>query len=119
MDCCELTRNELDTMVLEQIMAGIDGAGHDEESKTFCPLHKGYNHGASGRVDKIEIRSQNDCILLLCTMYSQPIDEARKLQNLPFFTLWTRLLRGNNNSFMLACCRVSPPQFLLSSLPFT
>ncbi len=35
------------------------GTGHYEGSKTFRALYRGYNHWASGRVDKIEVNTQN------------------------------------------------------------
>lgn len=35
------------------------GAGHEGESKTFRALYRGYNHWASGRVDKIEANTQH------------------------------------------------------------
>jgi hypothetical protein len=36
-----------------------DGVGHDGETKTFRALYRGYNHWASGRVEKIEVNTQN------------------------------------------------------------
>ena len=36
-----------------------EGVGHDSDSKTFRALYRGYNHWASGRVDKIEVNYQN------------------------------------------------------------
>ena len=38
--------------------AGHDGAD-DDGNKTFRTLYRGYNHWASGRVDKIEVNAQN------------------------------------------------------------
>ena len=35
------------------------GVGQEQESKTFRALYRGYNHWASGRVDKIEVNTQN------------------------------------------------------------
>ena len=35
------------------------GVGQERESKTFRALYRGYNHWASGRVDKIEVNTQN------------------------------------------------------------
>ena len=36
-----------------------EGVGHDGDSKTFRALYRGYNHWASGRVEKIEVNTQN------------------------------------------------------------
>lgn len=36
-----------------------NGAGRDGDSKTFRALYRGYIHWASGRVDKIEVNTQN------------------------------------------------------------
>ena len=35
------------------------GVGNEGESKTFRALYRGYNHWASGRVDKIEVNTHN------------------------------------------------------------
>ena len=35
-----------------------EGVGHGSDSKTFRALYRGYNHWASGRVDKIEVNYQ-------------------------------------------------------------
>ena len=35
------------------------GVGQEQESKTFRALYRGYNHWASGRVDEIEVNTQN------------------------------------------------------------
>lgn len=45
------------------------GVGQERESKTFRALYRGYNHWASGRVDKIEVNTQNlDYCFVLCVV---------------------------------------------------
>ena len=53
------------------------GAGHagDRGSKT---LYRGYNHWASGRIEKIEVKHSKS-ILLFCTLLNYSIYETRTL----------------------------------------
>ena len=39
------------------------GVGNEGKSKTFHALYRGYNHWASGRVDKIEVNHSQSCTI--------------------------------------------------------
>jgi hypothetical protein len=74
---CKIPKISHGTMY--QYLSSGAGRVRDVEGTTFRVLYKGYNHWASGRVDKIEINTQNPFYCCFFSVLGHSIYEARAI----------------------------------------
>ena len=85
--------------------------GHMGDQGAFRALARGYTHWASGRLEEIQINTNNPA----CAMQDQAIHESWRVQCI--YSSWERgRISLHSHSYMWMCCRVSADPFSLQYL---